>query len=89
MPIELHDGSRLLLRKVRDDYNSDNRGSAIDYVRAHQRRGEFVTGLLYVAEGEPDLHSINQTTARPLSQLEYTELCPGKSSLAEVQSRYR
>jgi 2-oxoglutarate ferredoxin oxidoreductase subunit beta len=89
IPIELHDGSQLLLKKVSDDYNSDNRGSAIDYVRAHQRRGEFVTGLLYVAEGEPDLHSINQTTSLPLSRLEYAELCPGKSGLAQVQSRYR
>jgi 2-oxoglutarate/2-oxoacid ferredoxin oxidoreductase subunit beta len=89
MPIELHDGSRILLRKVSKDYNVTNRGAAIDYLRAHQRRGEIVTGLLYIDEGEPEMHAINGTTAAPLSQLPYQALCPGSEALAKLQQRYR
>lgn len=89
MPVELHDGSRVLLRKVRDDYNPQNRGAAIDYIRSHQRAGEIVTGLLYIEEGEPDLHTINNTTRVPLNELPFESLCPGKEQLNALQQRFR
>ena len=44
VPITMHDGSRLLLRKVSDDYDPHSRGAAIEYIRTHQRKGEIVTG---------------------------------------------
>ncbi len=39
-----------------------------------------MTGLLYVDEGEPDLHGVNGTTAVPLNQLPFEALCPGAES---------
>jgi 2-oxoglutarate ferredoxin oxidoreductase subunit beta len=89
MPIELHDGSRILLRKVSELYNVHNRGAAIDYIRAHQRKGEIVTGLLYIDEGEPDMHNLNRTTATPLTDLPYERLCPGAEALSKLQQRFR
>jgi 2-oxoglutarate ferredoxin oxidoreductase subunit beta len=89
MPVQLHDGSKIVLRKVSKDYNVQNRGAAIDYIRAHQRKGEIVTGLLYIDEGEPDMHGLNRTTAMPLSEIPYERLCPGSSSLAKLQQRFR
>ena len=89
MPIELHDGSRILLRKVSKDYNVTNRGAAIDYLRSHHRQGEIVTGLLYIDESEAEMHGINGTTATPLCQLPYQTLCPGAETLAKLQQRYR
>jgi 2-oxoglutarate ferredoxin oxidoreductase subunit beta len=89
MPIELHDGSRILLRKVSKDYNVTNRGAAIDYLRARQRRGEIVTGLLYIDESEAEMHAVNGTTATPLSQLPYEALCPGAETLTKLQQRFR
>ena len=50
LPVELHDGSRVLLRKVAKDYDASNRGAAIEYIRARHRGGEIVTGLLYIDE---------------------------------------
>src|SRR5690606_29354139 len=44
--VEMHDGSRVLLRKVSRDYEPRNRGAALDYIRTRQRAGEIVTGLL-------------------------------------------
>jgi len=89
MPIQLHDGSRIVLRKVSKDYNVQNRGAAIDYIRAHQRKGEVVTGLLYIDEGEPDMHGLNRTTATPLNEVPYERLCPGAEKLNALQQRFR
>ncbi|HEX7081096.1 MAG TPA: 2-oxoacid:ferredoxin oxidoreductase subunit beta [Gammaproteobacteria bacterium] len=89
LSVELHDGSRVLLRKVSKDYNPNNRGAAIDYIRARHRAGEIVTGLLYMAEGDPDLHGVNKTVATPLNELPFDMLCPGRDALAALQSRFR
>jgi len=89
MPIELHDGSRILLRKLSKDYSFTNRGAALDYIRSHQRKGEIVTGLLYIDESEPDLHGINHTTTAPLCSLDFETLCPGSQALATLQQRFR
>jgi 2-oxoglutarate/2-oxoacid ferredoxin oxidoreductase subunit beta len=89
LPVELHDGSRVLLRKVAKDYDAANRGVAIEYIRARQRSGEIVTGLLYIDETQPDLHGINGTVAGPLAQLPYDELCPGRDALLALQKRFR
>jgi 2-oxoglutarate ferredoxin oxidoreductase subunit beta len=89
LPIELHDGSRVLLRKVDKDFKVGSRADAIEYLSTHQREGEIVTGLLYVDEREPDLHEINGTTATPLNQVPYDALCPGADALAALQKRFR
>ena len=89
MAVELHDGSRVLLRKVAKDYNPLNRGAAIEYIRARQRSGELVTGLLYIDGSQPDLLGVNETTATPLSRVPYAELCPGREALLALQKRFR
>ncbi len=89
MPIELHDGSHILLRKISKDYSMNNRGAALDYIRSHHRKGEIVTGLLYIDESEPDMHDINHTIAAPLCTLDFKTLCPGSEALAILQQRFR
>ena len=89
LPVELHDGSRLLLRKVAKDYDASNRGAAIEYIRARHRGGEIVTGLLYIEQSQPDLHAVNGTVSVPLAQLPYEQLCPGPDALKVLQKRFR
>ena len=89
LPIELHDGSRVLLRKVAKDYDASNRGAAIEYIRGRQRGGELVTGLLYIDESQPDMHETNRTVSMPLAQLPYDALCPGRDALLALQNRFR
>ncbi len=89
MPVDLHDGSRILLRKIAKDYSVGNRGEAIEYIRDRQRAGEIVTGLLYIDESQPDMHGVNGTTRVPLNQVPYAALCPGADALAALQKRYR
>lgn len=89
MPIELHDGSHIVLRKLGKDYNAKNRGAAIDYIRTRQRKGEIVTGLLYIDASEPDMHGINDSVPTPLNELEFESLCPGSEALASLMAAYR
>jgi 2-oxoglutarate/2-oxoacid ferredoxin oxidoreductase subunit beta len=89
LPVELHDGSRLMLRKLAQDYDVANRLEAIEFLRARQNAGEIVTGLLYVDEAQPDLHGVNRTVATPLNQMPYEQLCPGGETLAALQKRFR
>jgi len=87
--VTMHDGSVVRFRKVASDYDPTNRDAAYAYVREAQRRGEIVTGLLYLDESAPDMHAVSGTTSTPLVDLPYEEVCPGSSALAELMQEYR
>ncbi|MEE8119098.1 MAG: 2-oxoacid:ferredoxin oxidoreductase subunit beta [Gammaproteobacteria bacterium] len=89
MPIKLHDGSTIVLRKTRENYDPIDRARADQYLREHQKKGEIVTGLLFIDEAQPDMHAINQSVKQPLNELPFNELCPGKETLKTLQQRYR
>jgi 2-oxoglutarate/2-oxoacid ferredoxin oxidoreductase subunit beta len=89
MPVELHDGSTVVLRKVSKDYNPTDRAQAYSYLHAHQKRGEIVTGLLYIDEDQREMHDISNTVSEALRDLPYKELCPGSTVLEEIQNLYR
>ena len=87
--VRMHDGSVVKLRKVKDDYDTSDRERAYQFVREAQLRGEIVTGLLYLNENTSDMHAMNKTTARPLVELPYEELCPGNAALTELMDEFR
>jgi len=89
MPVEMHDGSRIVLRKADGAYDPTDRVAAFEYVSRHQRAGEIVTGLLYIDETMPDMHEIADTPPGPLASLPFSKVCPGKKTLASIQSRFR
>ncbi len=87
--VTLHDGSTLLLRKLRADYDPHDRVAAVNYLAAHDARGEVVTGLLYVEREPEDLHAHLNTVATPLSALGEGELCPGSATLEKFNASLR
>ncbi len=89
VPVDLHDGSRLLLRKVSPDYDPTDRIAAYDYLQRHHQQGEVVTGLLYIDETRRDMHELAATTDEALVDLPYDALCPGADTLRAIQRRYR
>ena len=84
-----HDGSTVVLRKVSKDYNPTNRAQAYSYLHEHQKRGEIVTGLLYIDEDQREMHDISNTVSDALRDIAYAELCPGNAALEEIQNLYR
>ena len=89
MPITLHDGSRIMLRKVDPSYDPTHRGQAFNYLREKLAQNEYVTGLIYIDGNSPEFHEVNATTATPLNQLPYDALTPGSKGLDKILSRFR
>jgi 2-oxoglutarate ferredoxin oxidoreductase subunit beta len=89
VPVELHDGSRLLLRKAAADYDPKDRGDAISYIQHHHEQGEIITGLLYLDEHTDDLHATSNTIDEPLNQIPYRDLSPGAAALEDIFRSYR
>ena len=89
MPVTMHDGSRIILRKTDADYDPTSRSSAFSYVEARQKKGEIVTGLLYINAQQKSMHDMAGSMDTPLSELAFDELCPGKEKLSGILRRYR
>lgn len=89
MPVVMHDGSRILLRKLDPDYDPTDRGKAYNYLRDRLAQGEYVTGLIHIDTSSPDFHEVNETALTPLNQIPYERLHPGSKGLEKILSRYR
>ncbi len=89
MPIILHDGSTIILRKVDKDYDLTSRASSFKYLRERFNAGEITTGLLYLNEARAEMHELLGNVDKPLSQLPLDGLIPGSKELKKLQNRYR
>jgi 2-oxoglutarate ferredoxin oxidoreductase subunit beta len=85
----MHDGSRVILRKVAEGFDPTDRDSAYAYVRERQEAGEIVTGLLHITTDSPEMHEVSGTVEAPLIDLPFEALCPGSEALEKLQRRYR
>jgi 2-oxoglutarate ferredoxin oxidoreductase subunit beta len=89
MPIKMHDGSKVMLRKLDDEYDSTSRAISFKYLRQHYNIGEIVTGLLYIDDSRKEMHELMSNVETPLSQLALDTLHPGKEELHKLLQRYR
>jgi 2-oxoglutarate/2-oxoacid ferredoxin oxidoreductase subunit beta len=87
--VTLHDGSIVKLRKVGKDYDATDRDAAYAAIRDHQRRGEVMTGLLYLSTDSKDVHDQNETVKAPLYNLPHEQLCPGNDALQKLMGQFR
>ena len=89
MPVKLHDGSRIVFRRVDKDYDPTSRAAAFSYLRRSVNAGEIITGLLYIDEETGDMHDLSGSVDAPLAKIPYEELNPGAETLAELMDHYR
>jgi 2-oxoglutarate ferredoxin oxidoreductase subunit beta len=89
MPVVLHDGTQIVLRKVGDGYDPRDRGAATAYLQKGAAAGEIVTGLLFIDETKPDMHEIANTPDVPLASVPFEKVSPGAGALATLLDRYR
>jgi 2-oxoglutarate ferredoxin oxidoreductase subunit beta len=91
LPVVLHDGSRIVLRKLDSAYDPTNRSLAAVQIQERMKAGEYLTGLLYV-DVEPAksaFHVVNNTPDAPLNSVPYEALSPGSRGLEKILARYR
>src|SRR5690606_28993722 len=79
LPVTLHDGSEIHLRKLDPDYDPTNRGVAFNQIRARQRQNEYLTGLIYIDGKSTDFHAMQESVATPMNRLPVRELNPGSA----------
>ncbi|HEX2456899.1 MAG TPA: 2-oxoacid:ferredoxin oxidoreductase subunit beta [Vicinamibacterales bacterium] len=87
--VQLHDGSRLYLKKVADDYDPTDKFAAIRLIHETSRRGEVATGVLYVEPDKDDFVTLLDLVDEPLATLPLERVRPGKEALDEVMESLR
>jgi 2-oxoglutarate ferredoxin oxidoreductase subunit beta len=89
LPVMLHDGSRVVLKKLDKHYDPADATEAYAYVQQHLQRKEYLTGLLHYRRDDGDFHALNKTPEVPLNQLPLIKLVPGAQALDKLMARYR
>jgi 2-oxoglutarate ferredoxin oxidoreductase subunit beta len=89
IPIKMHDGSKVMLRKVDQEYDPTSRARSFKFLRQRYNAGEVVTGLLYFDDSRSEMHELMSNTETPMAQLPLDTLHPGEEELHKLLQRYR
>jgi 2-oxoglutarate ferredoxin oxidoreductase subunit beta len=87
--VEMHDGSRLRIRKLERDYDPTNKMSALAMLGEAQEKGEVLTGVLYVNTQKPNFLQLLNMTDEKLSTLPQSTVRPPQSVLDQVMEELR
>jgi 2-oxoglutarate ferredoxin oxidoreductase subunit beta len=87
--VELHDGSKLFLKKVAEDYDPTNKIEAVRLIHETARRGEFATGILYIEPDKEDFLTLLDVIDQPLASLPLEKVRPGPEALDEIMESLR
>jgi len=87
--VRMHDGSRLLLKKLGTDYNPTDRMQALHVLHETLRRGEFATGVIYVEPDKDDFITQLNLVDTPLAALPTERTRPSQAVLDEVMESLR
>jgi len=87
--VTMHDGSRLRLSKLEEEYDATNRIKAISRLHEAHEKGEVLTGLFYVNPDAPSFIEMLNVTDEPLATLPESVTRPGREALAQVMEELR
>jgi 2-oxoglutarate ferredoxin oxidoreductase subunit beta len=87
--VALHDGSRIVLRKLHEDYDPTDKAGALRVLHETASRGEYATGLLYIDSEKRDFCSLMNLVDQPLSLLPSSVTRPPASVLDELMEKQR
>jgi 2-oxoglutarate ferredoxin oxidoreductase subunit beta len=87
--VSMHDGSRLRLRKLEEDYDPTNRIKAITRLHEAHEKGEVLTGVFYVNPQAPSFLDLLNMTEQPLATLPESVVRPGREVLEQVMEELR
>lgn len=85
IPVKMHDGSTIVLKKLENEYDPTNRVAALSRLDAARENQEFITGLIYVNQNNNrTIHDLLHMDEKPLSHLSAEQLRPSKEALESV-----
>jgi 2-oxoglutarate ferredoxin oxidoreductase subunit beta len=89
MEVSMHDGSRLRLRKLEEDYDPTDRVRAVTRMNEAKQNGEILTGVFYVNTQAPTFLDMLNMTEEPLATLPQSVVRPGREVLEQVMEELR
>jgi 2-oxoglutarate ferredoxin oxidoreductase subunit beta len=87
--VTMHDGSRLRLRKIEEDYDPTNKANALKRLAEAHEKNEVLTGVFYVNVKAPNFIDLLGLTESPLATLPQEVVRPPKRVLDEVMEELR
>ena len=87
--VEMHDGSRLRIKKLEREYDPTNKMSALAMLGEAQEKGEVLTGVLYVNTQKPNFLQLLNMTDERLATLPESITRPPRSVLDQVMEELR
>jgi 2-oxoglutarate ferredoxin oxidoreductase subunit beta len=87
--VTLHDGSKLFLKKLEEDYDPTDKIGALSRLHESARRGEYATGLIYIEPDRADFITQLNLVDEPLASLPLERVRPGEDALDEIMEGLR
>src|SRR5438128_8009641 len=87
--VTMHDGSRLRLRKLEEDYDPTDKVQSVKRLMEAHEKGEILTGVFYVNTQTPSFIEMLNMTEQPLTTLPESAVRPGREVLEQVMEELR
>ena len=87
--VELHDGSRLLLKKLGRDYDPSDKLGALRTVHEAGQQGQVVTGVLYLDASRKHFIDLLNLVDEPLATLPKSRVRPPREALDQIMAELR
>jgi 2-oxoglutarate/2-oxoacid ferredoxin oxidoreductase subunit beta len=79
--VEMHDGSSLRLRKLREDYDPTDKANAVRTLMEAHENNEILTGVFYIDTTKPTFTDLLNLVDEPLATLPESLTRPSKAAL--------
>jgi 2-oxoglutarate/2-oxoacid ferredoxin oxidoreductase subunit beta len=89
LEVTMHDGSRLRLRKLEENYDPTHRIDAIHRLLEAHEKQEVLTGVFYVNPKAPSFIEMLNMTDRPLATLPESAIRPSREVLEQCMEELR
>jgi 2-oxoglutarate ferredoxin oxidoreductase subunit beta len=86
--VELHDGSRIILHKLSDNYDPTSRMQALQTIHAAVAEGKFLTGLIYYDPNRLEFAEELNLCETPLAELGQNDLQPPAELLDRINADF-
>ena len=87
--VAMHDGSRLILRKLEESYDPTDEGRALLRMHEAHEKGEVLTGVFYINTKKPNFLEMLNVVDEPLTTLPQSVTRPPKEVLETVMEELR
>jgi 2-oxoglutarate ferredoxin oxidoreductase subunit beta len=87
--VTMHDGSRLRLRKLEENYEPTDRPRAVHRLMEAHAKGEVLTGVFYIDSKAPSFVDMLNLTDQPLATLPESAVRPSKEALDAIMEELR